>query len=219
MISLYFMNTDHQADQKIFYHLTSLLTVERKDQVFKLRFNVDRNLRICSDILLRCLICKILQVKNKDLIYLLNDYGKPYLANYPQLQYNCSHTKSAISIAISNQSVGVDIEKTKHIDFTNFKNIFTENEFSFLLAEPNNQNIRFFELWTKKESYIKCSGKGLSTPFNSFDVTNPVISGNMHTLQKDNYVISVCGADSFLERQPNVVSVENLLEMWFQYCV
>jgi 4'-phosphopantetheinyl transferase len=97
-----------------------------------------------------------------------NEYGKPYLESYPDFHFNISHTKNAIAIAISGSEIGVDIERLREPDLKIAHRFFTKNEVKYI--EAGDVAERFFEIWTKKEAYIKWQGKGLAIPLRSFDV-------------------------------------------------
>ena len=83
--------------------------------------------------------------------------GKPYLKGNP-LYFNLSHTEGFCVVCISDSEVGVDCEKidynfaSKIVGFS--KRYFHESELNLL--ENNDYSPKtFFEIWTKKEAYIK----------------------------------------------------------------
>ena len=70
---------------------------------------------------------------------------------------------------MSKDIVGVDIELVKDIDTDLARRFFSFTEYQWLIGKPLSlQRDSFYSLWTLKESYIKCLGKGLSIPLNSF---------------------------------------------------
>lgn len=89
----------------------------------------------------------------------LNEYGKPYVEGGPF--FSLSHSGDYVVLAVSDIcEVGCDIEKLKDCDFMRMgRVVFTDNELSELKASENMCD-KFFEFWTKKESFIKCIGEG-----------------------------------------------------------
>lgn len=112
----------------------------------------------------------------KQLIFIKNDYGKPYLKLHTQynLQFNISYSTNMMLIALSQgHEIGVDVEKIDiNINFLELaKNFFSMTEYKQLINVPSiEQASAFYRLWTLKEAVIKTLGKGLSYPLSSFDV-------------------------------------------------
>ena len=127
---------------------------------------------------------KILNLKKGELFFCYNENGKPYFKSHPHFHFNISHSADTVAVAISDSTVGIDIELLRETDLKIAKRFFSEKETEFI----GNDNRRFFEIWTKKEAYLKQIGTGLKFPLSSFDVIdNPLIE----TFQKDSYIISV----------------------------
>ena len=82
----------------------------------------------------------------------------PNITNLPYPAYmSLSHSKGFICFAISNYSLGIDIE-TINIkrDLTGIaKEIMSNDEIAYLNQSPDNYQIRFYELWCSKEAYYK----------------------------------------------------------------
>lgn len=98
-----------------------------------------------------------------------NEYGKEYLCS-GALYYNISHTKTLVCAAVSDNEVGVDCETLRQNE--NCENIakrfFAEGEIR-RIKQSEDPLYEFFKIWTKKESYVKYTGKGFAVPFPSFD--------------------------------------------------
>ena len=83
--------------------------------------------------------------------------GKPYLKN-SKIHFNLSHTEGFCVVCISDLEIGVDCEKIdldfapKIVGFS--KRYFLENELCILENSDYSPDV-FFEIWTKKEAYIK----------------------------------------------------------------
>jgi len=104
--------------------------------------------------------------------YTLNTHGKPGLINSP-FTFNLSHSHDLAIIVIgAGTEIGVDVEYIK--PKPNWKKLakrfFNTDEYSYLLQQAENHQLEsFFQLWTRKEAFIKALGTGLSTPLKSFD--------------------------------------------------
>ena len=85
-----------------------------------------------------------------------NENGKPYLKDN-KVYFNISHKKDIIGIAVSKNEIGFDIEYIdveKEIKDSVLNNCFSELERNYIDCDIE----RFFEIFTKKESYIKLLG-------------------------------------------------------------
>jgi phosphopantetheinyl transferase len=77
---------------------------------------------------------------------------------------------------VDRREIGVDVEFVRPM--SNLEDIaasvYTPGELASLLQAQGEARERlFFRYWTRKESYIKAIGKGLSIPLNSFDTRFP----------------------------------------------
>ena len=125
---------------------------------------------------LRAIIGAYLDVPAARLVFSYNEYGRPALAGEyaGALSFNLSHSGSAALLAVTqSREVGVDIEEydpTKG-DAAVAENYFSPAEVASFRAVPHPLQARaFLNCWTRKESYIKAQGMGLSLPLDSFDV-------------------------------------------------
>ena len=128
--------------------------------------------KITSEIFIKDILNKHFGIERKKLTIEKNKYGKPFLVNFPNIHYNVSHTKGLIVCAISDSCVGVDVERIKPFNTRIIENFFSRNERQYIFASKENQDERFFEIWTKKEAYVKWVGMGMDIPFELFDVFN-----------------------------------------------
>lgn len=111
--------------------------------------------------------------------------GKPYFKNYPDFHFNISHTIGAVAVAFSDSPLGVDIERIRKADLRVANRYFDNNEKEYIYRNKENVNRRFFEIWTKKEAYIKMRGLTLS-------YLTKTDTGHIHTFQNKEFIISVC---------------------------
>lgn len=193
------------------------LPPEKREKLNRFRFDIDRKIGLYSELLTRCLICMRSGLQFNDIIIKTNEAGKPYLASFPYYEYNISHTRNAVAVALSDAPIGIDIERIRDIDINIAHDIFTDNELAYLFSKENDYKQRFFTLWTKKEALIKYGGKGLPSNLKSFDVTESLPATSISTITADEYVISICSDKKFCEKDLIKITEAELAEMWRDY--
>lgn len=147
---------------------------------------------------IRSLASAELGIDKEQINFEYGKYGKPFIKGHKEWQFNISHTDGMIAIATSDFSIGIDIEKIREPDERIARRFFSEKEQEYI--RETDSAIRFFEVWTRKEAYIKCIGKGFYQPLNSFDVFEmPEKYRTFHVLQ--DYIVSVCGDQHISDTQ------------------
>lgn len=101
-----------------------------------------------------------------------NEYGKPYLEGEEALYFNISHSGSYLVLALSDQEVGIDIEKPRKGRLKVADRFFHPEEIRHMksLGETEAEDLFFF-FWTVKEAYLKYTGQGLARSLSSFRVS------------------------------------------------
>jgi len=104
--------------------------------------------------------------------------GKPFIVSAtgePALAFNLSHTRGFVACAIAGAGdLGIDVES---IDRAADGRAIAERYFSASecdgldACETRDRAVRFIELWTLKEAYVKAIGRGLSHPLDAFAFT------------------------------------------------
>jgi len=77
--------------------------------------------------------------------------GKPMFVGEPEKYFSISHSKTHALVAVSDASVGVDVETHREI---------TENSARALMDETEWVQFNFFDLWCLRESLYKLNGAG-----------------------------------------------------------
>lgn len=96
--------------------------------------------------------------------------GKPYFEGAKQ--FSLSHSGNMLAVAISNKTVGVDVQTILPYDKALAKTICNEKE----LEQVNNSRNparELTKLWAKKESLIKCKGEGFNQDLKTILERNP----------------------------------------------
>lgn len=106
----------------------------------------------------------------------------------PQLFFNLSHAKEYAACAISDKSVGIDVECVKTRDVLHMEKILHPQEASILgfVTNPEEKKKFFYECWVTKESYLKNLGCGLRIRPNEFAVNEDKLEAEESVLEKHN---------------------------------
>ena len=157
--------------------LAALLSESERNRAARFVFDRDRRRFIVSRGRLRRLLAERLGLAPQSVELTYGAYGKPALANSPQLdlRFNVSHCDDVAVYAFSHGvDVGVDVEAVRFLpDADRIAARFfsrRENETYRALA-PRDKPLGFFNCWTRKEAFIKALGDGLGFPLDSFDVS------------------------------------------------
>ncbi len=90
-----------------------------------------------------------------------NEWGKPALQDYPQIQFNISHCKGLVSCILSDTPVGIDVEYVRPYSPFTAMHVLGAQELDDVTRAPDPDR-RFFMYWTLKESCVKAMGLGLA---------------------------------------------------------
>ena len=170
-MKIYAVKIEDICDENL--HRLSLKTGnDVRKRIERFVYKEDKQRTLMGQILIREIIAQQLEMRNEDIVFQKNDYGKPYLENHEKFHFNISHSGDMVVCAVHDKPVGIDIEQMLHIDdyLEIAKDYFTEREIAYIAKNEDARLSRFYELWTLKESYIKCHGKGLSIPLKSFSI-------------------------------------------------
>lgn len=121
--------------------------------------------------LLRRILAGCLQTDPAGLRFCCNAHGKPFLENIP-VEFNVSHSRDRLLIAVTaGRAVGVDIEFRR--SGLNMHSIaarwFAPEEQRFFQCSEKPADA-FFEIWAKKEAYVKALGVGIYKDLSRFAV-------------------------------------------------
>lgn len=139
--------------------------------------------------------------------------GKPVFAEREDYYFSLSHSGPYAMCAISNNSVGVDIQRIKPVHMSVARRFhFRERDW---LAEhdPNEQNHAFYELWTRKEAWVKATSKDQLLNLNEQDVIHGVDGWQFveYSLE-DEYMAAVCARIGEKLTPPTVLTPEDVLQ-------
>ena len=168
MLELISLEIDCDLPEEKYLLLSECVSSEKRVRINRLSNRRKAIDVLMGEIIVRQAICTRTGIRNEDLRFSTNAYGKPYLTNDPNVQFNISHSAGLVICAINDKVVGVDIELIKPANLNIARRFFCDEEYEFVV---NTDSVEaFYKIWTMKESYIKWDGRGLSIPLRSFNV-------------------------------------------------
>jgi 4'-phosphopantetheinyl transferase len=208
---VHFGNADNYSDKLEF--CKSLLSAGEIERMNKFVFDDDRLTYCISHGFLRILLSEITSIPEHKVEFDYMRDTKPCLLN-SGIDFNISHSKNYFSVAVSEiagTSIGVDLEKVNNLK--DYKSIIrnymhTDEEtyiFGNILSEEE-QLFRFYEIWTRKEAFLKMLGTGITENLQELNVSpgkrtisseipenfsSGSIETNIYTKSTSDFVLSV----------------------------
>jgi len=212
MIEVIILNHYSQLFQSDIDALCNYISLKKQEHIKKLQYRQDKCNSILGDVLARSELCRITGLKNDELEFSVNLYGKPYLVNFPDIHFNLSHAGDYVAFAVSNKPIGIDIELIGMMNTEVIDRFFSLDE--KIYVQSYNSVYRFFEVWTKKESRIKCEGQGLHKPLSSFSVFESAKNTPLFykkVFQDDNTICHIC-SKQYIKPSVRIINLELLMQ-------
>lgn len=153
--------------------LRALLSMPEQARAERFRFARDRRRFIVRRARLRACLATPTGIDPARLTFALGANGKPRLVE-PGPQFSLSHSGEHWLVALAAVDVGADIEAINPaIDCDDTaRGLFGPAEIAALGALPDSERRRaFFDVWARKEAFVKAIGQGLSYPLDAFRVS------------------------------------------------
>ena len=154
--------------------LQDYLSPNELERAAKFKFSKDREHFLLRHYLLKLILCEYCDCQPHELKFRYNNYNKPFIniPEFKELKFNMSSSDDLMMIGLCKQNdIGIDVEKIRetgnleHIALENF----SERELEYLNSKLD-KTTAFFNIWTRKEAFIKAVGKGIYFPLKSFCV-------------------------------------------------
>lgn len=129
-----------------------------------------RRTKLLGEAMSRNLLASVLGVRDCRIVK--GEHGKPYVEGGKGAAFfNLSHSGDYIVCAVSTCEVGVDIEQMGRMRMEVARRFFHPGEVAILekLSDQKGREM-FFGYWSAKESFLKYTGSGLSSPLCDFEV-------------------------------------------------
>lgn len=153
--------------------LQSLLSRDEQERANRFAFERDRNQYIRCRGVLRILLGHYCDQTPREVRFGYGKWGKPFLKE-GGFCFNIAHSHCLALMGISRHGpLGVDIEQIRPFPEAQIlaEQFFSEQEKKIIRQEKGDLK-SFFQIWARKEAFIKALGKGLSQPLDRFDVVD-----------------------------------------------
>ncbi len=155
--------------------LRQVLGIDELARADRFHFPKHRDQFIAGRGLMRVVLGCYLQCPPSELRFTYNLYGKPALVEAGTLRFNLAHSHGLAVCAVTRgREVGIDVERIRSQVSSDgiAERHFSARELATLRSLPAEQREEaFFHCWTRKEAYLKATGRGLSVGLDTFDVT------------------------------------------------
>lgn len=173
MLRVYLADASALKDEVLYGRYYDRMPAYRKDKTDRCRFEKDRRLSLGAGALL---MLAQRDFGREELLFsepAVGAKGKPFFSD-SGFHFSLSHSGDAVMCAaLDTAPVGCDVEMIRDVGGEKIAGrFFRDDEKAFIEAAESaeGRNRRFFRIWTMKESCIKATGDGLSTPLDSFSV-------------------------------------------------
>ncbi|MCL1990147.1 MAG: 4'-phosphopantetheinyl transferase superfamily protein [Defluviitaleaceae bacterium] len=192
--------------------LLPFISTRRREKINRYKHVEDKVLSLYGELMIRMGLSKELGLNNDELTFNFNEYGKPYCHMYSHMKFNLSHTRTCIIVCFSeNKEVGIDVERLINPPLEIMDLCFHKNEIDYV-NNPKISKIRsFFEIWTKKEAYLKWKGTGMVSDLDKIDTCS--VDKKFYSYISEDYLCTVCSED-VEEVEVQSLSKEDLVDFF-----
>ena len=185
MLKLFYYDVTNMSEaefSKLYYKSDE----RRKAKVDRLRKRPAKRLSVAAGELMRSAIAGEFNKNPSELRFRTGKNGKPYVENV-KVEFSVSHSGNIAVCALSDKPVGIDIENIREANVNVARRLFTQDEQNYVFEKWPLVKQRFFEVWTRKEAYVKMLGKGVSY----FPEFSSMGKSGIQTHIREKYIVSV----------------------------
>ncbi len=175
---------------------TEVLSEARLQKAAELKQPEDQARSLCAGLALDACL-RTVGLRERDVTVKTDEHGKPFFADHPEWYFSLSHSGEWAVCALDDAPIGVDLEQHRLLNTQRLAARYLG------ITTPLTSN-EFFSHWTRKESYLKAVGVGLS---------------GLHTVPDDNwhfqeyslagYSLTVCSQKAIFTPSLSVFSYDD----------
>lgn len=154
-------------DHLVLSHYLGFLSLAEKLRYDQYHTKAAR-LFLISRVLVKTVLGDKLGISPHEVNIQLHPNGKPFVEGSKAVYFNLSHSANVIVLAVTEAGeIGIDVERLdREFEWRRVDSVLASSEIEWIkqneLIDPSSVYQRFFQIWTLKESYIKCTGEGMS---------------------------------------------------------
>jgi 4'-phosphopantetheinyl transferase len=197
MIKLYYLETD-LIDK---YNIDEL-SEYRLNKANRYKSNKDRNLSLAAGLVLNMGLKEFYNLKENEIDIGLSEYGKPYVVNHPEINFNIAHSNSMSICVFSSTRVGCDIEQVRKFNVDVMNRCYSNKEIEYI-NKADNKDLAFTRIWLHKEAFLKNIGTGLNDNMKNISIiidtdcisVKQDLDNNEYIFEErriNDYLISIC---------------------------
>ncbi len=158
------------------HRFTDALDEAERTRLDRFRFQADRKKFACAHFALRTLLGRWRGEPPQSVPIEIASDGKPQLANGPS--FSLTHSGGHAMVAIADKGeIGIDFEELRPLENISgmMALVCTNNEQSVIedVADYDERQRRFFEIWTRKEAVVKVLRQAREIDFRQLETSGP----------------------------------------------
>lgn len=175
MIAIFYTQIPNEINKDFIINSINQLPDFIKSRILLYKDEKDRLLRICSKLLLKHLLdyyCHTPKLSLQDLKY--TNLNKPYFD--ADFDFSITHSGNLVIVAgIKTGKIGIDCEQKKNaLNFEVLSEFLTKDETKLIDISDDKVSV-FYDLWVKKEAFIKATGEGIMLTLFEVDAIKDII--------------------------------------------
>ncbi len=167
-IWLYAVFHEKPFDASVMEAYLDFLPLKRREKALRYRNPTDRHHCILSYLLLRHALKTRFGLHNPRIA--VTERGKPFLPDHPEVHFNISHCPKGCVVGVSDIPIGVDVQDIRAFS-PRLVQFCCSPEEQARIAQTTQPEAEFTKIWAMKESYLKCSGRGIIRDLPAVDTT------------------------------------------------
>lgn len=169
MLKVYYINSHKINCSSNINDYEKFISKERIIKIYSFSQKEDQWRSLLCELLIRYSVCSYLKISNNSLKIEIGRYGKPFIKNQKEIYFNSSHSGKYVVCAISDENIGIDIQKLSRLHGNYFQKIFHPYELQVFFSKKGDEILDYiYSIWGLKECYLKYLGIGMNSSLNLF---------------------------------------------------